>query len=324
MLIWFESSTIDETTSLWQKRWGSSATDIPTDGTIIHNRNFEISDQGELVHKGTFWADEIKKYRDNPEKRLKIAIENLPLPAAFREAAIALRAKIRSKRKVKINFDSELEMLYLLAVIESFSIPYSRNLETPGYNVMEFTPAEVIKNLPFSYTDLGFEKLELLNKTDKKLLVDCWGKPKKHSTLHKLHYDVWLKFEQLYSEHRKSTEALFLEELEETGIASTSSESILDKKDTIDELTFEQCALFDREKKSKTVAYLLLLFLGVLGAHRFYFKDIGMGIGLIILVMISVVMPIFFLAVISWWIIDACLIPKWINKHNEKLINRLE
>lgn len=215
MPIWFESFTTDETTSLWQKRWGSSVTELPTGETIIHNRNFEISDQGELVHKEIFWADKIKKYRDNPEKRLEIAMENLPLPAAFREAAIALRAKIRSKKKTKTSFETELDKLYQLAAIESFSVPYSQNLQMPGYNVMEFTPAEVIKNLPFSYTDLGFEKLELLTKTDKKLLADCWGKPKKHSTLHKLHYDVWLKFEKLYSEHEKNSEALFMKELEE-------------------------------------------------------------------------------------------------------------
>ena len=47
----------------------------------------------------TFWADKIKEFRGEPAKRLAMAMDNLPLPAAFREAAIALRAMIRPKRK---------------------------------------------------------------------------------------------------------------------------------------------------------------------------------------------------------------------------------
>ena len=51
------------------------------------------------VPKGVFWADYIKTLRDDPEGRLVVARDYLPLPAAFREAAVALRALIRGKRK---------------------------------------------------------------------------------------------------------------------------------------------------------------------------------------------------------------------------------
>ena len=225
MPIWFETSETDETVSLSEKRWGSVVTDLLTDGAVIHNQNFELTDEGKLARKEIFWADEIKKSRDNPEERLKIAIKNLPLPAAFREAAIALRAKIRSKRKAKISFDAELEMLYLLAAIESFGIPYSQNLKLPGYNVLSFIPAETIKNLTFSFDSLGFENLELLKKTDKKLLIEHWGTPKNHSTLNELHQDVWLKFEKLYSEHQQKNEKLLLDQLSLTKIDLSRSAS---------------------------------------------------------------------------------------------------
>ena len=307
MSTWFESSTTDETVSLSQKAWGTTETQLSTGEIVTHNRNFEISSQGELVRKDVFWADEIKNHRNNPDIRLKIAMKNLPLPAAFREAAIALRAKIRSKRKTKINFDSELEMLYLLAAIESFSIPYSKNLKTPGFNVLQFTPAEVIKNLPFSYDNLGFEKLNLLNKTDKKLLLACWGKPRKHSTLHKRHYDVWLKFEQLYSEHMENSRKLLFEEIENGDITTTQPNSY-------------KTVNVERKEKSMTVAYLLLLFLGGFGAHHFYFGHVGTAICMLVLVTISVATPVFFAVVVSWCIIDAFLIPKWVNKHNEEIM----
>ncbi|GGG70427.1 hypothetical protein GCM10011374_38710 [Kocuria dechangensis] len=38
---------------------------------------------------------------------------------------------------------------------------------------------------------------------------------------------------------------------------------------------------YDNEKKSAGVAWLLWLFTGALGGHRFYLGDKGMGIGLL-------------------------------------------
>ena len=79
----------------------------------------------EKIQSGDFWADEIKNLKDRPVDRLKMAIDNLPLPAAFREAAVATRAIIRSKRKSKEGYDQELQILYWLAATDSFSTPYS-------------------------------------------------------------------------------------------------------------------------------------------------------------------------------------------------------
>ncbi len=143
-----------------------------------------------------FWADKIKEFKEEPAKRLALAMENLPLPAAFREAAVALRTLIRQKKKDKEDYIDELTLLYWFAAINSFSIPYSNYLKQPGYNVFESIPGNVIKTLEFSYLDLGYEHLELLNKTDVKLLVELWGEPKKHTTLHKIHKDIWSQYEK--------------------------------------------------------------------------------------------------------------------------------
>ncbi len=39
---------------------------------------------------------------------------------------------------------------------------------------------------------------------------------------------------------------------------------------------------FERRKKSVTVAFLLAFFLGGFGAHKFYFNEIGAGLGYLI------------------------------------------
>lgn len=156
------------------------------------------------IESGTFWADRIKTLKDLPVERLKLALDNLPLPGAFREAAVATRSIIRAKRKANEQYEQELQVLYWLAAIDSFSIPYSSRLQTPGYNVMELVPGEELKALPFSYADLGYEKLPLLNKTDAKWLTQSWGLPKKHTTLNKLHRETWVKYENLLAGQLKA------------------------------------------------------------------------------------------------------------------------
>ena len=70
------------------------------------------TDLGSDTNTGKFWADRIKDLRGEPARRLGLAFENLPLPGAFREASIATRALIRSKRKAGDEFEEELRLLY--------------------------------------------------------------------------------------------------------------------------------------------------------------------------------------------------------------------
>lgn len=148
------------------------------------------------LDSGQFWADRIKSHYGEPVERLRIALENLPLPGAFREAATATRALIRERRKREESWSDELRLLYWLAAVMSLSVPYSDALREPGFNVMETIPGEVIQGLCFSYDELGYNKLALLNRTDMKWLEESWGSPANHSTLHDIHHSVWKEYEQ--------------------------------------------------------------------------------------------------------------------------------
>ncbi len=195
------------------KSWHETQND---DEAEKHASDFWSRHRAEL-DAGEFWADRIKKLRGEPVKRLKLALENMPLPASFREAAVAVRALIREKRKAKENYDEELALLYWLAAINSFCIPYSNVLKEPGYNVIESIPGEKLKNLPFTYRELGFEKLELLNKTDIKWLIGLWGKPIAHTTLHKMHLNVWHQYEAKLKKKRSRHNEEFISELKSLG-----------------------------------------------------------------------------------------------------------
>ena len=73
--------------------------------------------------------------------------------------------------------------------------------------------------------------------------------------------------------------------------------------------------MFESNKKSVGVAFLLWFFLGMFGAHRFYLGQTGTAIVMLLLTITL------FGAIISgiWCLIDAFLIPGKIRDYNNKL-----
>ena len=150
-----------------------------------------------------FWADWIKRYRGEPKKRLALALKHLPLPAAFREAAIAIRAVVRVNRKAGAPVEEELILLYRLAAVRSFMLDYAPRLQEPGFNVIEAAPGHLVWSLPYTYSELGYRKLSLLNKTDVKWLIEAWGEPESHTTLNLIHRSLWDEYESKLMQQRR-------------------------------------------------------------------------------------------------------------------------
>ena len=83
------------------------------------------------------------------------------------------------------------------------------------------------------------------------------------------------------------------------------------------ELNTDQRLMFDQEyekkQKSMLVAYLLLIFLGVLGIHKFYLKKPGMG-----------VLYLFTAGLASiGWFVDLFITAKKVNTLNESIAKDL-
>ena len=73
-------------------------------------------------------------------------------------------------------------------------------------------PGKLLKSLPFTYSELGYKKLELLNKTDCKWLVEAWGEAQIHSTLNQLHKNVWDEYEnKLIEKWQRDSDKLWSE-----------------------------------------------------------------------------------------------------------------
>lgn len=77
--------------------------------------------------------------------------------------------------------------------------------------------------------------------------------------------------------------------------------------------------LFEANKKTAIVAYLLWFFLGVFGGHNFYLKRTGAAVAQLILT-ITVIGSVI---TVIWVLIDAFLIPGWVRNQNNLLAMQL-
>ena len=86
---------------------------------------------------------------------------------------------------------------------------------------------------------------------------------------------------------------------------------------------------FEANKKSVAVAYILWLFLGMLGVHRFYAGASGSGAAICVLTILGAVLSVvgigvFILIVPAFWVvIDLFLIPGMVQDYNADLIDML-
>lgn len=77
--------------------------------------------------------------------------------------------------------------------------------------------------------------------------------------------------------------------------------------------------LFEANKKTAIVAYLLWFFLGMFGGHNFYLKRTGVAVAQLILsiTLVGAVVTVF------WILVDAFLIPGWVRTQNNLLAIQL-
>lgn len=87
--------------------------------------------------------------------------------------------------------------------------------------------------------------------------------------------------------------------------------------------------MYDANKKSVLIAYVLWFFLGFLGGHRFYMGKTGTAIAQLLMFLSAIVTSVIliggliFIALIIWVLIDAFRIPGWVTAYNSYLAYRI-
>jgi hypothetical protein len=135
---------------------------------------------GPAPENGEFWSHALDRIKDDPDQRYAMARRHLPLPAAWREMAVALRMKIRKARKEKTGYEDLLGELHHLAAMSSYA----------GYGIIQRIPYARLAALDLSYDRIGFDRLDLLGATDGKWMRELWGEPSDHSTAAELYEDM--------------------------------------------------------------------------------------------------------------------------------------
>lgn len=155
------------------------------------------------VPAGVFWADDMEQLDADPVTRLDLARQYMPLPAAFREAAEALRVLILEQTKQQTDGRDLLSELYLTAAQENFLLG-TPSLVGVGsaYNVATAIPKEVWLRLPMPYTAIGYRCLPLLTRTDCDWFVVAWGEPDTHLSAQAFHQSVWDEYATRASRER--------------------------------------------------------------------------------------------------------------------------
>ncbi|ANK92737.1 MULTISPECIES: hypothetical protein [Rhizobium] len=170
---WVDTETDEEARSLDRGMWEVVGRHKP-DGSFVAQAT------GPAPENGEFWADALDRIKDDPDQRYAMARRHLPLPAAWREMAIALRTKIRKARKEKTDYEDLLRELHHLAAMWSYT----------DYGYIGRIPYARLASLDLAYHRIGNERLPLLGATDRKWMKELWGEPSNHSTASELYEDM--------------------------------------------------------------------------------------------------------------------------------------
>mgnify|MGYP001440965360 CR=1 FL=1 len=195
-MIWLDTKTPAEAECRRTAMWGIVRTDAEDGGMTA-----KVNGEG-LYEDGRFWADALKAPYDDPPRLLKMAKQHMPLPAAFREACIALRAIIRTKKKADGDFDADLRELHYWAAVQSIAC----------YDELDITPYASIASLDLTPAIVGWEHLPLLNKSDGKQMSELWPAPARHTTGAALYPEVERTGRQRLEEHREADRARRMEQ----------------------------------------------------------------------------------------------------------------
>lgn len=73
----------------------------------------------------------------------------------------------------------------------------------------------------------------------------------------------------------------------------------------------------EKRKKSTVAAYLLWWFTGIIGGHRYYMGKTGSAVAMTLITVLTFGIGIIVTGI--WWIVDAFLIPRWIQEDQDRI-----
>ena len=141
-----------------------------------------LAEIGQGAPKDLSWSDEIKKLRDSGyfKEALALSKRQYPKMLAFRQSLITLRARLKQE---PTQSEESLKDLYQTAVLGDLVRVSNKSNKTIA-DIESLT--DRLEAPRVIWNTLGYRNLELLTKTDCKLLVQHWGEPEHHDNINNI------------------------------------------------------------------------------------------------------------------------------------------
>lgn len=141
------------------------------------------------------WRQACQELRDQGrfDEALSVCQQAWPQWQSFDHAARVMRAAIRTHARDSVQYQSWLQRLYTLAAQASFLHDKVDGLPDPNRQQLTrlFTPQQVA-TLDMPWSQIGYQHLRLLTKSDRKQLVQWLGEPETHQSARIFHDKQWL------------------------------------------------------------------------------------------------------------------------------------
>jgi len=141
-----------------------------------------IAEIGQMPSRKPSWSDEIKALRDSGSFKEALALSKRQYPKmlAFRQSLITLRARLKQE---PAQSEESLKDLYRTAVLGDL-VRVSNKADKTLADIESLT--DRLEAPRAIWNTLGYRNLELLTKTDRKLLVQHWGEPERHDSINNI------------------------------------------------------------------------------------------------------------------------------------------
>lgn len=144
-------------------------------------------------NESTNWLETASAYRNegNYDAALAACEQALPLWGAFNQACIVQRARIKMAQDEGSDFLAQLQKLYALATIAELLHDKSGEYTHLTLGQLKKLDITEISQLDMPYSEIGYQRLRLIQKNDIKLLLSTWGRPTQHLQPRHFHGDWW-------------------------------------------------------------------------------------------------------------------------------------
>ncbi|MEX2131418.1 MAG: hypothetical protein WD772_08010 [Pseudohongiellaceae bacterium] len=122
---------------------------------------------------------------------LTLCLKALPLWSAFQQASLLLRANIKAIQAANQPIEEDLKKLYQLTAVAALLHDRSKGLSSLTSAQLKRLDLTEILSLPMPYNEIGYLQLQLIKKSDIRVLLDTWGKPAAHLSPRQFHQSLW-------------------------------------------------------------------------------------------------------------------------------------